>query len=260
LILYFKMQRYFTYTLLITWLLSAGACQNQYIQMAAKGRNIEVADTLNELDSQLVQIYLPYKYILDQDMKRVISISETEMVKDKPESALTNFLGDLMLEEGRAEMHCAGMDVIPDISYFNYGGIRSTIPEGEITVGKIFELMPFENELVFLQLSGKQIQDFLDVVAEKGGESVGGVRFTIAENRARYIEIGGLPLQSHLYYWLVTNDYVADGGDGLYMFTERSDFLNSGKKVRDVIISHLEKKYEKGEVLWAEPDGRIAYE
>ncbi|MCA1758497.1 MAG: 5'-nucleotidase C-terminal domain-containing protein [Bacteroidales bacterium] len=219
-----------------------------------------VSDSIMQLDSQLVSIYLPYKDILEVDMSRVIAVSAEEMVKDRPESNLTNFLADLLLVEGNEIATEMGENIHPSISYYNYGGIRTFLPGGEITVGKIFELMPFENELVFLELSGAQVQEFLNIIAEKGGDSVGGIRFKISDNKAKNVEVAGKPLNEKEHYWLVTNDYVAAGGDGLEVFTRRKNFVAGNIKIRDVIMAHLEEKHEKGQEILAKPDGRISYE
>ena len=94
------MQRSFTYTLLITWFFFTGACQTHYVINSSETRNVVVSDTLNQLDSQLVQIYFPYKKMLEKDMNRMIAVSSHEMAKGKPESRLPNFLADFLLEEG----------------------------------------------------------------------------------------------------------------------------------------------------------------
>jgi 2',3'-cyclic-nucleotide 2'-phosphodiesterase (5'-nucleotidase family) len=254
------MQRSFSYILLITWFFLFWNCKNQYVISTTENKNLIVSDSVTPLDSQLVSIYLPYKNKLEKDMSRIIAVSADEMVKGRPESSLTNFLADLLLAEGNEIAIELGENIHPSISYYNYGGIRTFIPEGKITVGKIFELMPFENELVFLELSGAQVQDFLNIIAEKGGDSVGGVRFKISENSAKYVEIEGKPLNEKEHYWLVTNDYVAAGGDGLEVFTRRRNFVEGNIKIRDVIIAHLEKIHKKGQVISAKTDGRISYE
>ncbi len=183
------MQRSFTYTLLITCILIASACNTYYYPTMVEAKNIPVSDSLNSLDYQVVQTYLPYKKILEKDMNRVISVSEMEMTKGKPESYLTNFLGDLLLYEGKKVASESGLAFSPSVSYFNYGGIRTYIPKGQITVGKIYELMPFENEMVFLELSGRQMKEFLNYMASKGGDSEGGARFTISNGKAENITL-----------------------------------------------------------------------
>ena len=254
------MQRSFTYTLLITCVLFVSSCKTHYLPSSIEAQNITVSDSLEVLDEQIIQIYSPYKALLEKDMNRVISVAKMEMTKGKPESYLTNFLGDLLLYEGEKIASVNEMSLSPSISYFNYGGIRTFLPKGEITVGKIYELMPFENEMVYIQLTGKQIQIFLNQIAAKGGDSVGGVRFVISEERAKNITIDGELLDTEKRYWLVTNDYVANGGDGLEVFTQRLDFVGTGKKIRDIIISYLEEKQKSGEMITAKLDSRIKNE
>lgn len=250
----------FSYLLLITWFAVAISCKTNFVTTSSSTQNISVSNHQTNTDSQLVQIYLPYKNILEKDMNRVISISEKEMVKKRPESYLTNFLADLLLEEAKIDAKTSQLKIEPSISYFNYGGIRTSLPQGEVTVGKIFELMPFENEMVFLQFTGSQIQEFLNQLAKKGGDCLGGVRFVISNEKAKEITINGVKLDSSKKYWLVTNDYVAEGGDGLEVFTQRLEMIKSEKKIRDVLISNLERKQKNGEMLTAKLDGRIKYE
>ncbi len=250
----------FSYLLLITWFAVVISCKTNFVPTSSSTQNISVSNYETNTDSQLVQIYLPYKNILEKDMNRVISVSEKEMVKKRPESYLTNFLADLLLEEAKIDAKTSQLKIEPSISYFNYGGIRTFLPQGEVTVGKIFELMPFENEMVFLQLTGSQIQEFLNQLAKKGGDSLGGARFIISNEKAKEITIDGTKLNLNKKYWLVTNDYIAEGGDGLEVFTQRLEMIKSGKKIRDVIITHLEKKQKNGEMLTAKLDGRIKYE
>lgn len=254
------MRHSFSYTLLITWFLLITSCRAVYVPASVETQNIAISNAANQIDSQLIQLYLPYKMILEKDMNRVISFSEKEMVKDRPESTLTNFLGDLLLEEAIRIAGKMELGFTPQISFYNYGGIRTSLPSGDITVGKIFELMPFENELVFLQLSGAQVQEFLDLIAEKNGESIGGASFVISNQKAKNAVVQGKELVPDAKYWVATNDYVADGGDGLDVFTRNLQLVRTGEKIRDVIIEHLERKQKNGETVNAELDGRIKYE
>ncbi len=254
------MRRTFSYTLLITCFFLATACKTQYVQTSTENRNMIVADTIIPIDSQIVYMYLPYKQKLEKNISRVISVTREEMAKDKPESNLTNFLGDLLLAEGKKTAGENGEQIEPDISYFNYGGIRTFLPKGEITVGKIFELMPFDNEMVFLKLTGNQVQEFLNGIAAKGGDSVGGVRFTISDNKATGITVDGQNLNPDNEYWLVTNDYVASGGDGYNVLTRRQEMVNTGKLIRDAIIDYMERKHKNQEEIHVELDDRISYE
>ncbi|WP_320113447.1 5'-nucleotidase [Draconibacterium orientale] len=209
------------------------------------------------MDSTIVQLYTPYKTILEKDMNRVLAISENELVKGKPESLLTNFLADLLLAQGAVVANDQQLNITPAVSFFNYGGIRSTLPKGEITVGNIFELMPFENELVLLELKGDKMQAFLDYIADHGGGSVGGVEMIITDDKATDVKIQGEKIDFNKSYWLATNDYVAAGGDGLEMLAENEQFINSGEKIRDLIIGYLEELTGNNKHVNPKLDGRI---
>ncbi|MDX8341011.1 5'-nucleotidase [Draconibacterium sp. IB214405] len=219
-----------------------------------------MSEEVGVMDSSIVKLYAPYKNILEKDMNRVLAISDVELVKDKPESPLTNFLGDLLLTEGAKVGQNQSTKLTPVVSFFNYGGIRSSLPKGEITVGNIFELMPFENEMVFLELKAEQIEEFLHYIAEHGGGSVGGIQMVINDEKATNVLVGGEKLAMNKTYWLVTNDYVAAGGDGLEMFQNSVQYINSGVKIRDAIISFLEDKNKKNEHITTKLDGRIRNE
>ena len=254
------MGRSFSYLLLITWFVFLISCKPVFVSTGIHTQNLGVENDSLVVDSQVVKLYLPYKEILEKDMKRVISFAKEEMVKDKPESGLTNLLSDLLLEEGKKFAEKQKLNINPQVSYFNYGGIRTFLPQGDITVGKIFELMPFENEMVFIRLNGTQLQEFFDIVASRGGDSLGGVRFVISDDKAKDILIDKEKLNSEKKYWLVTNDYSANGGDNLEVFKQRQELIGSGKKIRDIIISNFEERNEKNMVLENYSDGRISYE
>ena len=251
------MRQTISYLLLITCLLFTFSCKTAFVQRSYDVENISVSEELGTMDSTIVKLYAPYKNILEKDMNRVLAISEKELVKDKPESLLTNFLADLLLEQGAVVANDHQLNLTPAVSFFNYGGIRSSLPKGEITVGNIFELMPFENELVFIELKGDKMQAFMDYIAGHGGGSVGGARMVIANDKANDVKIGGKEIDFNKNYWLVTNDYVAAGGDGLEMLAENERFINSGEKIRDAIIDYLEELTNNNQHVNPKLDERI---
>ncbi|MDD3328827.1 MAG: 5'-nucleotidase C-terminal domain-containing protein [Zoogloea sp.] len=118
-----------------------------------------------------------------------------------------------------------------DISLQNAGGVRIDIPAGNITVGKVYTLLPFKNTLYRLQLTGAQVraalEDGIDSVlngtASGAYPYTGGLRFSVDMNQARGSRIGNpevrdaagnwRPLDPAANYRLITNNFTADGGD-----------------------------------------------
>lgn len=251
----------FKSVLLITvtfWLLTA--CSSGYIVVDSTYSNQLITPVEVAADSSLVAIYTPYKVRLEAEMNKVIGFSEIDLAKGKPESPLTNLLADLILSEAndRAQKSSPAFEV--DLSFLNYGGIRTGLPKGNINVGHLFELMPFENELVLLQLPAMEIQQFLDLIASRGGDSMSGVKFRISGGKATNIEIGGKPFDSAATYWLATSDYVADGGDSYSMLQKHVTRIETGEKIRDVMIQYFTDYHATGALIHPKKDGRIINE
>ena len=98
-------------------------------------------------------------------MNLVIGVVVETMKGHAPESLLSNFSADVYRE---AATEFSGEKV--DISMVNLGGLRTTVPAGNITVRKVFELMPFENELVIVWIKSYKLLELLQFFASVGGE------------------------------------------------------------------------------------------
>ena len=175
--------------------------------------NIHLDSTLVITDSKIDSIILPYRLELEKDMNIVLCYSKESLFNGKPESTLTNFCADLLLAE--SDSICLRYpNVHIEIAMINTGGLRVPIPKGQVKTQVMFELMPFENELVFLKLSGTELKTFIDHIASRGGDGISGMRFGIKDKKSINAEVQGKPIDNSKYYWLALSDYLANGGDG----------------------------------------------
>lgn len=236
------------------------SCKTKRIVTEIKTENILNYENISTIDSSLVEFIKPYTVEIDQEMQQVIAVSDVELVKKKPESVLSNYLADLMLYEGQLFATKQQGKPIPDIAYLNYGSIRTDLPKGKITVGKVFELMPFENEVVLLKLKGEELYELAETIAERGGSSVAGMTITIKDNKLGSFKINNKPVDRNRSYWLATNDYVANGGDSMNMLRKNEVRINTGILLRDCFIDHMQNEYRAGKTISPELDGRISYE
>jgi 2',3'-cyclic-nucleotide 2'-phosphodiesterase (5'-nucleotidase family) len=203
-------------------------------------------------DSAAVRLIRPYKQRLDSIVNEVLAVSDTEMTKGTPEGLLGNFVADLILKRSLITYNPA-----IDFCLLNNGGLRSSIPAGPVTLGKVYELMPFENEAVVLKLSGATVQQLFDKIAQKGGEPIAGARFTISNGRAEDIYINGSEFNPRRTYIMVTSDYLANGGEDLFFLKDALQNQMLGIKLRDLIISHLRAENSGGVRIKAALDERI---
>ena len=118
-----------------------------------------------------------YRDSIDKTMNRVIGRADELMLGKKPESNLSNFVTDVMRQHITAL--AVGCDTlpVPQMALFNIKGIRSVIPKGDIMVKHLFEILPFENEMVLLGLKGSVVKTLFQFVANEGGDGLSGASF-----------------------------------------------------------------------------------
>ncbi|MFW6348325.1 MAG: 5'-nucleotidase C-terminal domain-containing protein [Cyclonatronaceae bacterium] len=199
-------------------------------------------------DAEVEAFLSEYAEALNREMNRRISISTAVIERGQPESPLGNLTADITRERASRAL---GREV--DIALLNRGGLRTPIPEGDVTVGMMYELMPFENYITLLKFSGEQIRDIANELAVEGGEPVSGLRMRIDGDRATDILVGGDPVRAGQTYWLATNNWMADGGGPIPTLWEPLERRDTTTLLRDAFIESLNTRQE----ISPETDGRI---
>jgi len=214
--------------------------------------------TLQAADPDMVQFMLPYKVRVDSEMNDTIGFTARALERGRPESLLGNYVADLCLEEVNALVRATAGPA--DFCFLNNGGLRHGLPEGAITRGHVFELMPFENELVVITLEGIILKRVLDWIARRGGEPVSGLRMRIRNGHPAGISIQGLPVSPDRTYRAVTSSYLANGGDDLSFLADSLPRLYAGLRIRDAVIRHTLALYHDHRSIDPVLDKRLAYE
>ena len=163
------------------------------------------------------------------------AVAITRTGSDSGESAL----GDLISDSQRAE---AGAE----IAFMNAGGIRADLDAGPITWGELFTIQPFGNTLTSMDLTGAQVRAVLEQQFSGGAGrlQISGLRYTFratASAGAHVTEatVNGAPLDATRVYHVVTNNFLAGGGDGYTTFTQGSSG-RAGAVDLDALIAYVE--------------------
>ena len=235
-------------------LISCASCSHKtWVVTQATSNKIPIDSTTEVLaDRNYEAFLLPFKQKIDAEMNVVIGQVAVDMTGHAPESLLSNFTADVYLQAATTFL---GENV--DIAIVNLGGLRSQVPAGNITVRKVFELMPFENELVVLWLNGDKLLELLQYFAGMGGEGVSGLSMGIENKKAVDITIGGKPLDTEKVYTIATNDYLAGGNDNMTQLAEYVKRLNTGLKIRSMLLEYIKEETRKGNKIQSQLDGRI---
>ncbi|MGB0368836.1 MAG: 5'-nucleotidase C-terminal domain-containing protein, partial [Flavobacteriales bacterium] len=142
---------------------------------------VPMTDSISS-ESSAEEMIAPYRDSLKMTMNTVLVENDVPLTRGKPESTLGNLIADLLLERALVEMPDS---IRPLVCLVNIGGLRVDLPEGPITVGKVFELMPFENELDVIKLSPDKVEEMLAYLNEVGGQPVSGLNVRVASSTGR---------------------------------------------------------------------------
>lgn len=207
-----------------------------------------------ETDQETEALIAPYKKEVDGKMNKVIGQNTEEIVKAQPESALGNFCADAIFK--MAEDY--GGEKI-DFSVINYGSIRIPyLAAGDITKGRIFELMPFENRLTIMELPGDIVLKFIEHMAKDGGWPVSAsLRYFILNNKPTEITIQGKPFDIKQIYTVALPDYVANGGNDCdFLINQpRTDFEHL---IRSAYLEYILEYTFSEKAIHPKVDGRVS--
>lgn len=214
-------------------------------------------DKLSAKDTSILNLIYSYKNQLDGEMNTIVSVAEMDMVTSKPEGLLSNYLADALFEIGNKFCADNNLNHSVDMVLMNMGGIRTSLSKGEITTGKVYEMLPFKNKLVIVGMDGAQLIELLHRVAFFGGEGVSGVKMGIKDRKAVNILVNDIPIETNKIYHVLSVDYLVNGGGGFTAFEHRKTFRHMHKLLRSEMINYMSEKYQKGENISAKLDGRI---
>ena len=89
------------------------------------------------------------------------------------------------------------------------------------------------------------------------GEGVGGMSMEIVKGKAENIQIGNKPLDMNKLYSVATNDFLAGGNDKMYQLAEYEKRINTGIKIRTLLLDYITKQTAQGKPIQSKLDGRI---
>ena len=198
-------------------------CSSSYTLQLYEDKAINIQA---ENDSSILAIIYPYQEAIASEMNEIITYTKIDLTKTGVESTLGNFVTDLCLNY--ADAH---------ICIMNNGGLRATLAKGEITRGDIYKVMPFENELVILNLTKTDFIELLKHITSSGGEPFSGINISM-NNKGKLIDYSvPVDFDNKEEVSIITSDYLANK---LWFFKDKEQ-QKVGIKLRDAIIDYCTK-------------------
>lgn len=241
---------------LLLVLVGVTACNSGYHLTNRTASRIAVDSVVAPADSSVARFLTPYRQGLDKTMNEVLTRSTARIEKGQPDGPLNNLLTDALLQQATQRY---GKPI--DCSHLNFGGIRSNLPQGNITTGSVFEVMPFDNQLVVLTVTGDMLRQMLDHFASGNKLVVGGLRAKLHDGKAQAVTFtNGRTLQPGETYTIALSDYVADGGDSAGFLKNAVKRENINYLIRDALIDYFRQQGKSGQPITPTSDGRISLE
>ena len=220
------------------------SCKQETLVLSKiEGKQIGIKDSL-EIDQDYDAIISPYRDRLTDDMNAVLSYAPETYNKSDGHlnTAIGNLMADIVFKEGNYVFN-KRTDKHIDAVILNHGGIRSIISKGDITTETAFQVMPFENSIVVIALKGQQIDSMMQYLSQaKRAHPVQGIKLTIDRDyKISEALIEGKPIIKDKTYYVATNDYLYDGGDGMRFFKPNDSIYHLDYKIRNAMIDYFKK-------------------
>ena len=141
----------------------------------------------------------------------------------------------------------------------NMGGLRNILPAGDITVGTVYEILPFENSLCVMTMKGTHLKALLTSIASLKGEGVSGIRMEITKDgKLLNAIVGGQPIDDNKLYTVATIDYLADGNGSMEAFLQAEKRVcPEGVTLRGLFLDYVRQQTAAGKKITSALDGRI---
>jgi 5'-nucleotidase/UDP-sugar diphosphatase len=204
-------------------------------------------------DPDVAKVLVPFETRVAAKMAEVVGEASTDIRRStSEESALANVVADAFREKAKTQ-----------IALHNVGGIRANIVKGRITWGNAFEVLPFQNTLVTLKITGAQLKKTIihGLSSTVGLMAISGVRVRFDHTKSDEPQLvsltlaDGTPVDDAKLYSVTTNDFVLAGGDGYTELANGTDIRDTGIYLRDVFVDYIKSR----RVLFPVLDGRIAF-
>jgi 5'-nucleotidase len=230
------------FVILITLLFTVACKKSKKTLYKIEGKQI-ITDSTVINNKKISDFIAPYKKHLNEQLDESLCTTPIDLtrVDGKLESSLGNLMADICFEQGNPVFEKQTNKSI-DFVLFNYGGIRAPIPKGNITARNAFEVMPFENELVVVELSGKKVTELLQYLfVNKKAHPISKLRLKLNNETFQDVTINDIAFDNTKNYLVLTSDYLQEGGDKMNFFKNPVSLHKTDYKIRNALIDYFKK-------------------
>lgn len=209
-------------------------------------------------DKNLTDLLAPYTANVKKQMDTVIGTTPETINK---EGAGAGRLGMLITDIIRQQAAKATGKKI-DLAFQNNGGLRAEIPAGEITLGTVYRLMPFDNEIAIIELSGTELTELFQSMGpsiKDFGAAVSGAQLVYKDKTFVSAKINDQPIDPKATYTLALTDYLYKGGGEYPILRQGKNYQAFGLLLRDAIINYIKAEQAENHPITVSNSPRINF-
>ena len=239
-----KINAFSVYFVILLTFINLVSCKSKsYHNYEVKGSKININESLNAKPS-IEGFIAPFRHHIDKDLDSVLAFCPETLDKSKGkwESNIGVFMANATIELANP-IFMKRENKSLDMCLLNHGGIRSIIPKGNVTTRTAFNVMPFENSVIVVGLSGLKIRELAEYfIKEKKPHPLHGLKIYLNKNQEiTKLEVKNKPLDDAKIYYVATSDYLANGGDSMTFFVESNLKYDLDYKLRNLLIDYFKK-------------------
>lgn len=207
-------------------------------------------------DSRISHYYDSINQIYQQYFNNVVAEAENYLGNKAPDGTLANVLTDELFREAAIAMSLIESSIVPDLALLNFGGIREPIPAGTITVGKIFSVLPFDNNyMVLIDIKGSKLRKmfFNNLRKIENAQSFSNVHLVYKGGIIDSVTIGGKPIDDNRLYRMATINFIENGGDKILENVATSHVYTDSQPFRTRVIEYFKAQKKIKRIK----DGRV---
>lgn len=229
--------------LFVTFCFLSG-CKNTSTELTTiQAKQIPINNSIKN-DLIVDSIIQPYRIHVKKELNSVLSYNVRDMHKNDGvyESTIGNFMADLLLERSNAVFEKREGKKV-DVFLMNHGGIRSALGEGTIPLKAMYDVMPFDNTIVVVELTPQKLQQMLNYLSKaKRAHPIAGMTIKIDKNE-NIVEttIGGKAINKNKNYLIATSNFLYQGGDNMHFLANPVNYYELDYKIRNAMIDYLKK-------------------
>jgi len=245
------------FKIILTFSLLVACSNKRFVVSKIEGKEININNKSTEVVS-IESFIKPYRDKIDSELNVVLCNAPQTIDKSGEwQTPMGNFLADITFEKAN-KVFQQREQKNADICILNSGGIRSIIPKGDLNAKNAYEIMPFENIAVVLELKAEQVIDIANyIIQEKKPHPLSGMTFSIdKDNKPKNIMIKGVPIDTNKTYYVITSDYLSFGNDNMTFLKKAVRRYDVDYKLRDIIIDY----FKENKTIIANKDVRISKE